>query len=254
MSQAEAGVSKRKRESPWEIAGIFALGFVLLALLLSSPMLFRAFLYQPFNIASGSMKPALLIGDYLFVSKYAYGYGRYTWPFSAPESGRIWGRVPARGDVIGFRMKDGKTDYIKRVIGLPGDRVQMKQGVVYINDEPVQRTLLADWFGPSPCGQRGNALARHWRETLSNGVSYETLECTNNGPYDNTNVYTVPPGDLFVLGDNRGNSLDSRMLADLGYIPIDEVIGRAAMIFFSAGGDRGERPGPHFDRIGTMVR
>jgi signal peptidase I len=163
-------------------------------------------------------------------------------------SGRIFGSEPARGDVVVFRLpKDTSTDYVKRVVGLPGDRIQMKQGLLNINGTPVQRERLADFIGGDLCGSDPAAKVKHWRETLPNGVSHETLDCVDNGFYDNTNVYTVPAGHFFVIGDNRDNSTDSRVLSQVGYIPLENVIGRAGLVFFSvapgSGGVRSERIG-----------
>src|SRR5499433_1238644 len=138
----------------------------------------RTLLFQPFDIPSGSMKATLLVGDYLFVSKYSYGYSHYSIPFSPPLfSGRIFGSDPSRGDIVVFRLpKDDSTDYIKRVIGLPGDRIQVKDGLLYINDEPVKRERLSDYVGEDPCGSsEATARVKRWRETLPNNVSYETL-------------------------------------------------------------------------------
>ncbi|CAL78205.1 Signal peptidase I (SPase I) (Leader peptidase I) [Bradyrhizobium sp. ORS 278] len=199
-------------------------------------LVIRTFLFQPFNIPSGSMKATLLVGDYLFVSKYSYGYSHFSIPQSPNIfSGRIFGSEPRRGDIVVFRLpKDTEIDYIKRVIGLPGDRIQMRDGLLYINDAPVQRERLTDFVGEDPCGTADSiARVKRWKETLPNGVSYETLDCFDHGPYDSTDVYTVPPGNFFMMGDNRDNSTDSRVQTAVGYVPFENIIGRAQMIFFS---------------------
>ncbi|WP_257165619.1 signal peptidase I [Bradyrhizobium sp. SRS-191] len=199
-------------------------------------LVIRTFLFQPFNIPSGSMKATLLVGDYLFVSKYSYGYSHFSIPQSPNIfSGRIFGSEPRRGDIVVFRLpKDTEIDYIKRVIGLPGDRIQMRDGLLYINDTPVQRERLSDFVGEDPCGTADSiARVKRWKETLPNGVSYESLDCFDHGPYDNTDVYTVPPGNFFMMGDNRDNSTDSRVQTAVGYVPFENIIGRAQMIFFS---------------------
>jgi signal peptidase I len=246
----------RSSESPWMTGALLALSFVLMTLVLALPLVVRSFLFQPFNIPAGSMIPTLLIGDYFFVSKYAYGYSRYTWPFSPPSSGRIWGAEPARGDVVAFLLpKDHTTVFIKRVVGLPGDRIQMKQGLLHINGVPVARERLPDFVGEDPCGSGASARTRRWRETLPNGVSHETLDCIDNGFYDNTNVYTVPSGHFFMLGDNRDNSTDSRVLSSMGYVPLENIIGRAGMIYFSIGDDAtGSASRFRTERLGLMVR
>jgi len=199
-------------------------------------LIIRTLFFQPFNIPSGSMKATLLVGDYLFVSKYSYGYSHYSIPFSPNIfSGRIFGSDPNRGDIVVFRLpKDDTTDYIKRVIGLPGDRIQMREGLLYINDQPVVRERVSDFVGEDPCGSSdATARVKRWKETLPNNVSYETLDCVDNGFYDNTPVYTVPAGHFFMMGDNRDNSTDSRVLSAVGYVPRENLIGRAQLIFFS---------------------
>jgi signal peptidase I len=217
-------------------------------------LLVRTFLFQPFSLPAQSMAPTLLPGDYVFAEKYPYGYSRYSLPFSPPLfSGRLFGSQPARGDVIVFRNRDG-TDYVKRLVGLPGERIQMKEGELYINDARVKRERLPDLSGVDLCGG-GRENLKRWRETLPEGASYETVDCVNNGYYDNTNVYTVPAGHLFVLGDNRDNSTDSRVLSSIGYVPIENVIGRVGMIFFSRNvDDVGGAPVVRYDRIGVLVR
>jgi signal peptidase I len=221
-------------------------------------MLFRSFLFHPFNIPSRAMAPTLLEGDQFFLSKYPYGFTRYSLPFSPPLfSGRIFGSEPARGDVVVFRLpKDDSVDYVKRVVGLPGERIQMKQGVLAINDVPVTRERLPDFVGDDQCGGTGTGVkVKRWRETLPNGVSHETLDCLDNGFFDNTNVYTVPAGHFFVLGDNRDNSTDSRVLAAVGYVPFENIVGRAGMIFFSSTPGQGAAaPVIRSERIGMMVR
>ncbi|MGQ3674738.1 signal peptidase I [Xanthobacter sp. TB0139] len=196
-------------------------------------LVIRTFLFQPFNIPSGSMKDTLLIGDYLFVSKYSYGYSRFSFPFS-PDlfSGRVFGSQPTRGDVVVFKLpRDHDVDYIKRVIGLPGDKIQMIDGWLHINGQPVQRERLSDIEQDDGTGRL--VPVKRWRETLPNGVSYTILDMVDNGFYDNTPVYEVPLGHYFMMGDNRDNSADSRVLSQVGYVPFENLIGKAQVIFFS---------------------
>lgn len=197
-------------------------------------LVIRTFLFQPFNIPSGSMKATLLVGDYLFVSKYSYGYSKYSLPLSPSVfSGRIPGSfTPERGDVVVFRLpKEPSTDYIKRVIGLPGDKIQVIDGVVNINGGPLKRERATDFIEREE-GIREQPVKR-WKETLPNGVTYYTLDLVDNGFADNTQVYTVPPDHYFMMGDNRDNSTDSRFLNQVGYVPFENIVGKAQIIFFS---------------------
>ncbi|MFZ1427803.1 MAG: signal peptidase I [Geminicoccaceae bacterium] len=191
----------------------------------------RTLLFEPFNIPSGSMKPTLLVGDYLFVSKFAYGYSRYSVPLGLPLfSGRFFERLPERGDVVVFKLpSDNKTDYIKRVVGLPGDRIQVLNGVLQINGTPVQLERVGD-FDEDFDGR--TVAVPMLQEQLPEGRRHLILDLTPNGSLDNTGVFLVPPGHVFAMGDNRDNSLDSRV-ENVGYIPVENLIGRAEVLFFS---------------------
>ena len=199
----------------------------------------RTVAFEPFNIPSGSMIPTLLVGDYLFVSKFSYGYSHFSLPLSPPLfSGRIFGGLPQRGDVAVFKLpRDTSQDYIKRIIGLPGDRIQMRHGQLYINGQVVPRKEVgaetAEGDGPP-------MLLKRYLEYLPSGpdhvVEHYILKATDDGPLDNTQEYKVPDGYVFAMGDNRDNSLDSRVLNAVGFVPIENLVGRAEFIFLSVGG------------------
>jgi signal peptidase I len=195
-------------------------------------LVIRSFLYEPFRIPSGSMIPSLLVGDYLFVSKYSYGYSRYSFPFSPGLfSGRILEGTPKRGDVVVFRQPPHpETDFIKRIVGLPGDHIQMKGGILYINDVAVVRGKIADYVD-----EQGHSYVQYI-ETLPNGVKHRIIEMQgDDGGLDNTDVFIVPPDHYFAMGDNRDDSSDSRTDV-VGYVPAENLVGRAEIIFFSTDG------------------
>src|SRR5262245_53226606 len=202
---------------------------IIQALLLA--LVIRTLLFQPFSIPSGSMRPTLLDGDYLFVTKWAYGYSRHSLPFSPPIfSGRIWGAEPQRGDVAVFKFPPNPSlDYIKRVIGLPGARIQMRDGQLFINDVGVPRVKVEQINNPDSTEE--NRPVDVYRETLPNGVSYDTLDLSPNSVGDNTREFVVPEGHYFMMGDNRDNSTDSRFA--VGFVPVENLVGRANIIFFS---------------------
>ncbi|HRQ83208.1 MAG TPA: signal peptidase I [Azospirillaceae bacterium] len=199
----------------------------------------RTFAFEPFNIPSGSMIPTLLIGDYLFVSKFSYGYSRYTVAFGAPLfDGRIAGSGPERGDVAVFKLpSDPSVDYIKRVIGLPGDTVQVVRGVLHVNGEAVKRERVEDFVSRDALGRQ--IKIAQYVETLPGGRTHRILEESDQASLDDTPVYRVPDGHYFMMGDNRDNSLDSRVLGMVGYVPLENFIGRAEFLFFSL--DEGAR-------------
>ncbi|MBM3599369.1 MAG: signal peptidase I [Alphaproteobacteria bacterium] len=199
-------------------------------------LVIRTLLFEPFNIPSGSMIPNLLIGDYLFVSKYSYGYSRHSLPFSPPVfSGRILSGSPERGDVAVFKLpRDSKTDYIKRIIGLPGDRIQVIKGVLHVNGQPVRRERIEDF-----AYDEGGRTVRvpQYVETLPNGRKHRIIEIQGDqGGLDNTDIYIVPPGQFFAMGDNRDNSQDSRVLSAVGFVPAENLVGKAQILFFSHNG------------------
>lgn len=224
--------------------------FLLLTGLLA--LILRAFVFAPFSIPTASMLPHLLVGDYLLVTKWNYGWSRYSLPYNLPLfEGRIFGRLPARGDVVVFKYPGtSKADYVKRVIGLPGDTIRMRGGSLILNGKPVPRTRIADWamtVSPnSPCRmQAGDVREEHglcihprFRETLPGGRMIEVLD-QGRTQYDDTAIFVVPAGHLFAMGDNRDDSLDSRVdIGDqgVGFVPLDHLVGRAGIGFFSTDG------------------
>ncbi|SEN98828.1 signal peptidase I Serine peptidase. MEROPS family S26A [Gemmobacter aquatilis] len=226
---------------------------VVYALLIAG--VFRTLFFQPFWIPSESMKDTLLIGDFLFVNKMAYGYSRYSCPFSfCPISGRILATEPERGDVVVFRHPVNGSDFIKRLIGLPGDKIQMKNGILWINGQEVPQEPAGTFEeiyerqGPmgnlprcenGPVGEGGLCTRSRFIETLPNGVKHHVLNIDTNGFGDNTDVFTVPPGHYFFMGDNRDNSTDSRYsqaVGGVGMLPEEYLIGRADRVIFSSAG------------------
>ncbi len=199
-------------------------------------LVIRTVAFEPFNIPSGSMIPTLLVGDYLFVSKYSYGYSRHSLPLSLPLiPGRLFMSEPERGDVAVFKLPaDNKTDYIKRIIGLPGDRVQMKQGRLYVNGKRLARKRIEDFVFTDDYG-RILRIAQ-FVETLPGGRTHRILELTDRGHLDDTREFVVPRGHFFAMGDNRDNSLDSRVLGGVGFVPAKNLVGRAEILFFSTNG------------------
>lgn len=215
---------------------------VLFAVLIA--LTFRTFAYEPFSIPSESMLPNLLVGDYLLVSKFSYGYSKHSFPGSlGPFDGRIFEKPVTRGDVAVFKFPlDNRTDYIKRLVGLPGDEIQVRDGALYINGAAVKRERIADFEHPDE-----DKTYRQYRETLPNGVSYLILDCYADAPetsrclspLDNTPVFKVPPGHYFAMGDNRDNSQDGRAF---GFVPVENLVGRADIIFFSTCGGGCDAP------------
>ena len=204
---------------------------VQLAAIVLAVFLAKGALAEPFYVPSGSMEPTILIGDALLASKYPYGYGTASLPIqiNLPETGRVFGETPKLGDVVVFRWPGNRSQaWVKRVVGLPGDRIQMRQGQLFINDRAA--SLKADGIGEAEDDNGGVQPAQRYIETLPNGVSHAIFKIRDNGWLDNTPEVTVPPDYLFVMGDNRDNSADSRVAVrdgGVGALPIDNLIGRA---------------------------
>ncbi len=230
MSDTKMAVKQQQGESWGELAKtVIYAGLIAIVI--------RTFFFQPFNIPSASMEATLLVGDYLFVEKFSYGYSRYTfpfggWPFGDKMQGRYFAHEPTRGDVIVFKYpQDNSTDFIKRLIGLPGDTIQMKQGTLYINDKAVPKKRIADYV-ETVDGEQHHVP--QYEETLPNGVTYKVLDRDPDGALDTTEAFHVPAGHYFMMGDNRDNSDDSR--AAVGYVPAENLEGKAEIRFFSTDG------------------
>ena len=246
-TKAESGApdAPSSREGGWGETGKIIVHALLIALVV------RVFFYQPFNIPSGSMKSTLLVGDFLFASKMSYGYSTYSFPQTLdipfvnvsipirPQhlfSGRIFAREPKRGDVAVFKLpRDNATDFIKRVIGLPGDEIETKHGVLFINGKEIPKTPVAPFVAieEGPDGKAVSTTTKRFEETLPNGVKYTVLDSIDEGPGDNKGPYKVPAGNYFMMGDNRDNSTDSRFV-QVGFVPFENFVGRADLMFFSA--------------------
>jgi len=248
---AEAAEPVKEKESWWATLRFFLLLFL-------AALLLRSLVIAPFSIPSGSMLPRLMIGDYLFVSKWSYGYSRFSLPFGLfGAEGRFMGGLPARGDVVVFRYPAAEEDWVKRVIGLPGDTVEVRDGAVILNGEPLPRQRIADYAAPvspnSPCrvtmdgavrrlrdgGGGGICAYPRFRETLPDGTSYEILDQIVDGEADTFEPVRVPADHVFVMGDNRDESADSRFSIEqegVGMLPVDNLLGRVLVTFWSTDG------------------
>ena len=227
MSQMETTKAGKKAKRSEAVETVIV---IVEALLIA--MVFRTFLYQPFSIPTGSMQSTLMIGDYFIANKFAWGFGRYSFPVPLPLGDRILTfSQPQQGDVAVFFNGPTGQDYVKRVIGLPGDRIQMKQGRLYINGEMLPREEITT--GVDTDSTSSTVPVTLYYETLPNGVVHTIQEISDDQPLDDTAEYLVPPGHYFMMGDNRDRSADSRVLRQVGYVPATNLIGKGEARFFS---------------------
>ena len=220
-------MSDKESTSSWIKSNLITIFYAIIIALL-----IRTFLFQPFFIPSSSMEPGLLVGDRIFASKYDYGYSRHSFPFSLPIiNGRVFESSPKRGDVVIFKPPHTRNDYIKRLIGLPGDTIQFIDGNVYLNDNQILKTIISK-NDKLFCGNR-KINVKTFKEKMPNGRIYNA-SYIKSSTFINSDKYIVPEDHYFFLGDNRDCSKDSRFLSEVGYVHKDNLVGKAQFLFFSS--------------------